>query len=91
MVNTDQEFLRIRAIDPWTLNLFERAAQFIYLIRPVLEVYSVSMANGGFNVPYGAYDRRYFDPRKSKGSIAFALADVEIKSGDFEFGDVWHY
>jgi DNA adenine methylase len=40
---------------------------------------------GGFNVPYGAYDRRYFDPENLE-AVASILADVELKFGDFEFG-----
>lgn len=85
MVNTDQEFLRIRAIDPWTLNLFERAAQFIYLNKTCFRGLFRVNGNGGFNVPYGAYDRRYFDPENLE-AVSFALANIEIKSGDFEFG-----
>ena len=85
MVNTDQEFLRIRSIDPWTLNLFERAAQFIYLNKTCFRGLFRVNGKGGFNVPYGAYDRRYFDPENLE-SVASILADVELKSGDFEFG-----
>lgn len=85
MVNTNQEFLRIRSIDPWTLNLFERAAQFIYLNKTCFRGLFRVNGRGGFNVPYGAYNRRYFDPDNLE-AVSLVLADVEIKSGDFEFG-----
>ena len=85
MVNTDQEFLRIRSVDPWTLNLFERAAQFIYLNKTCFRGLFRVNGSGGFNVPYGAYNRRYFDPENLE-AVSHILADTEIKSGDFEFG-----
>lgn len=85
MTNTDQEFLRIRSIDPWTLNLFERAAQFIYLNKTCFRGLFRVNSKGRFNVPYGAYNRRYYDPENLK-SVAKVLVDTEIKSGDFEFG-----
>ena len=85
MVNTDQEFLRIRSVDPWTLNLFERAAQFIYLNKTCFRGLFRVNGSGGFNVPYGAYNRRYYDAENLE-AVSFVLADAEIKSGDFEFG-----
>jgi DNA adenine methylase len=85
MVNTDQEFLRIRSIEPWTLNLFERAAQFIYLNKTCFRGLFRVNRSGKFNVPYGAYNRRYFDPENLE-AVSSALSGTEIKSGDFEFG-----
>jgi DNA adenine methylase len=85
MLNTHEEFLRIRAVDPWTLNLFERAAQFIYLNKTCFRGLFRVNGRGRFNVPYGAYNRRYYDAENLE-AVANMLADVEIKSGDFEFG-----
>lgn len=85
MVNTEEEFLKIRSIDPWTLSLFERAAQFIYLNKTCFRGLFRVNGKGGFNVPYGEYNRRYYDAENLE-AVSFVLADVEIKSGDFEFG-----
>jgi DNA adenine methylase len=85
MINTEQEFLRVRSVNPWTLNLFERAAQFIYLNKTCFRGLFRVNGNGGFNVPYGAYNRRYYDPANLK-AVAKALADAELKCCDFEFG-----
>ena len=85
MLNTHEEFLRIRDVDPWTLNLFERAAQFIYLNKTCFRGLFRVNGRGRFNVPYGAYNRRYYDAENLE-AVASMLADVEIKSGDFEFG-----
>lgn len=85
MVNTRKEFLRIRAIDPWTLDLFERAAQFIYLNKTCFRGLFRVNGNGVFNVPFGSYDRRYYDAENLE-AVAFMLANTDIKAGDFEFG-----
>jgi DNA adenine methylase len=38
---------------------------------------------GYFNVPYGEYDRRYYDPENLQG-VSELLSRVEIFHGDFE-------
>ena len=85
MINTNEEFLKIRAIDPWKLNLFERAAHFIYLNKTCFRGLFRVNSKGGFNAPYGAYNRRYYDPQNIEAVVSM-LSDVQIKSGDFEFG-----
>ena len=62
MVNTKEEFERIRAIQPDTLDLFQRAAHLIYLNKTCFRGLFRVNQKGQFNVPYGAYDRRYYDP-----------------------------
>ncbi|MBI5345535.1 MAG: Dam family site-specific DNA-(adenine-N6)-methyltransferase [Chlamydiae bacterium] len=85
MVNNNQEFLKIRSIDPWTLDLFERAAQFIFLNKTCFRGLFRVNSTGRFNVPYGAYNRRYYDSENLE-AVASMLTSAEIKSGDFELG-----
>jgi DNA adenine methylase len=83
MINTNHEFLRIRSINPWTLDLYERAAQFIYLNKTCFRGLFRVNQKGQFNVPYGVYDRRYYDAQNFE-AISLALSRAEIKSCDFE-------
>lgn len=82
MVNTREEFERIRRVDPSGLDPFQRAAHLIYLNKTCFRgLFRVNRA-GRFNVPYGAYDRRYYDP-DNLASVAACLRDVEIRYADF--------
>ena len=83
MVNTREEFERIRAIQPDTLDLFERAAHLIYLNKTCFRGLFRVNRKGQFNVPYGAYDRRYYDP-ENLGAVAACLRTTEIRRSDFE-------
>lgn len=83
--NTREDFLRIRALDPRSLPPVERAAQLVYLNKTCFRgLFRVNRA-GRFNVPYGEYDRRYFDPSNLE-RFASALQGVELRCGDFEEG-----
>jgi DNA adenine methylase len=83
--NTREEFLRLRALDPAALDPPRRAAHLIYLNKTCFRgLFRVNRA-GRFNVPYGAYDRRYFD-RANLEAFAEALRGVELRAGDFEAG-----
>lgn len=81
--NTKEEFLRIRGIHPRTLSAFGRAAHLIYLNKTCFRGLFRVNRQGWFNVPYGQYDRRYYDPVNLK-SVAEAFGDVEFRRGDFE-------
>ncbi len=81
--NTKQDYDRIRAISPETLDLFERAAHLIYLNKTCFRGLFRVNKLGMFNVPYGAYDRRYYDPENLE-AVARCLRRVEIRHGDFE-------
>lgn len=81
--NDRQEFHRIRGVDPATVPLVQRAAHFIYLNKTCFRgLYRVNKA-GRFNVPYGAYERRYYD-RSELEQTSRALASAEICCRDFE-------
>lgn len=83
MVNTRDEYERIRAIQPETLELAQRAAHLIYLNKTCFRgLFRVNKKNQ-FNVPYGAYDRRYYDPENLE-AVANCLGGVEIRRTDFE-------
>ncbi|MDA0933972.1 MAG: DNA adenine methylase [Planctomycetota bacterium] len=81
--NTKEDYLRIRAVPPESLAPATRAAHFIYLNKTGFRgLFRVNRA-GRFNVPYGAYDRRYYDPENLE-AVARRLGTVTIRRGDFE-------
>src|ERR1019366_9398270 len=83
MVNTREEYERIRAISPDSLDLYQRAAHLIYLNKTCFRGLFRVNQKGQFNVPYGAYDRRYYDP-DNLAAVAGCLRNVEIRYTDFE-------
>jgi len=83
LANTREEFERIRAIRPEEVGLHQRAAHLIYLNKTCFRGLFRVNRTGAFNVPYGAYDRRYYDPENLE-AVAQRLQGVEIRRGDFE-------
>ncbi|MFC1706730.1 DNA adenine methylase [Planctomycetota bacterium] len=83
--NTKADFLRIRQIDPGSRPRVERAAQLIYLNKTCFRGLFRVNRKGQFNVPYGNYRRRYYDP-ENLAAVSQALRSVEIRHGDFELG-----
>lgn len=81
--NTKEDYLQIRSLNPWELSIERRAAHFIYLNKTCFRGLFRVNRKGQFNVPYGAYDRRYYDPENLK-SVSATLAHTTILSGDFE-------
>ncbi len=81
--NTKDDYLRIRAIAPGALDLAARAAQFIYLNKTCFRGLFRVNQKGQFNVPYGAYERRYYDPQ-NLAAASLALSGVTILRGDYE-------
>lgn len=81
--NTKEEYLRLRSILPATLPLFQRAAHLIYLNKTCFRGLFRVNRQGQFNVPYGQYTRRYYDPANLR-AVAEALRGVEFRRGDFE-------
>lgn len=85
MANTRDEYLRIRARPPESLAPPLRAAQFIYLNKTGFRGLFRVNGDGRFNVPWGAYRRRTYDPEVLAAAAA-ALRGVELRRGDFESG-----
>jgi DNA adenine methylase len=83
--NTREDYLRIRAIDPRRLGPVRRAAHLVYLNKTCFRGLFRVNRQGRFNVPYGAYARRYFDPANLL-RFAARLQGVEIRCGDFASG-----
>lgn len=83
LINTREEYERIRAIQPHTLDLFQRAAHLIYLNKTCFRGLFRVNKKGHFNVPYGAYERRYYHLENLE-SVASCLHHVEIRRADFE-------
>lgn len=81
--NTKLDYLRIRAIPPKSLNLVERAAHFVYLNKTCFRGLFRVNRQGQYNVPYGAYDRRYYDPANLEAA-SIALSGTTILRGDYE-------
>jgi len=81
--NTKDEYMRIRRILPGTLPLIERAAHLVYLNKTCFRGLFRVNRQGQFNVPYGQYNRRYYDPGNLR-AVAEVLKNVEIRRGDFE-------
>ena len=81
--NTKADFLRIRRMSPQRLEPFQQAAHLIYLNKTCFRgLYRVNR-QGQFNVPYGAYQRRYFDPDELRMLSEF-LKKVDLRRCDFD-------
>jgi DNA adenine methylase len=83
LVNTKEEYMRIRKVRHTTLPLVQRAAHLIYLNKTCFRGLFRVNRQGQFNVPYGQYDRRYYDLENVRAA-AEQLKEVEIRRGDFE-------
>jgi len=81
--NTKEHFLEIRQQSRVVQCPFKRAAFFIYLNKTCFRgLFRVNQRNE-FNVPYGDYDRRYYDPENLE-AVAESLAHVHFCTSDFE-------
>lgn len=81
--NTKDDYMKIRRVLPGTLPLYERAANLVYLNKTCFRGLFRVNRHGQFNVPYGQYSRRYYDPANLR-AVAEVLQSVEIRRGDFE-------
>lgn len=78
-------YYRLRAQDPWTLSLPERAARMIYLNKTGYNgLYRVNK-QGRFNVPFGRYKHPNYKDFANLRAVAQALRRAELVCSSFEF------
>lgn len=83
--NSKEEFLKIRKVRVEELDVICQAAYFIYLNKTCFRGLFRVNKKGMFNVPYGQYDRRYYNPDNLQAVSSF-LQNIKIRTGDFELG-----
>lgn len=78
------EYYRIRALDPGSLDRAERAARLIYLNKTGYNgLFRVNRA-GKFNVPFGRYKKVNFCDEENLRAAARALKNAHLDVVDFE-------
>ncbi|MDX8054814.1 Dam family site-specific DNA-(adenine-N6)-methyltransferase [Lentzea sp. BCCO 10_0798] len=82
MPNTREYFEEVRRQDVDQLDAIERAARVIYLNKTSFRGLWRVNQKGKFNVPYGAYDRPYYNP-STLLTASKLLQGVEIRESDF--------
>lgn len=81
--NTKDDYYSIREASSSETNRWKKAAYFVYLNKTCFRgLYRVNR-DDEFNVPYGAYDRRYYSP-ENLAEVARAISEVKFDSLDFE-------
>ncbi|MFE4056033.1 Dam family site-specific DNA-(adenine-N6)-methyltransferase [Streptomyces sp. NPDC059096] len=83
MPNSREFYNAERSKSPEDLSDFDRAARVIYLNKTGFRGLWRVNRKGGFNVPYGAYDRPYYN-RSTLLAASSALQSAEIQHRDFE-------
>jgi len=82
MTNTREYFEIVRRRDPRTLTTAERAARVIYLNKTGFRGLWRVNKRGQFNVPYGAYDRPYYNQQRLLGAST-ALRSATVRHADY--------
>lgn len=84
MTNSREYFELVRSRDARTLSVLERAARVVYLNKTAFRGLWRVNRRGGFNVPYGAYDRPYYNESTFRSAAAIlARSEVRIQHGDY--------
>ena len=81
--NTEDYYYKIRSNDVSKLDLVEKASHFIYLNKTCFRGLFRVNKKGQFNVPYGRYQRKYFDRNEILTTSEY-LRNIEIRCGDYE-------
>ncbi len=82
--NTEEEYYRIRRINPDTLGVNQRAARFIYLNWLCFNGLFRCNLKGEFNVPYSHEPNKKIDNWELLKATSLKLQKATIKHGDFE-------
>ena len=83
MPNTKPYFLEVRKQDPRSLSDIERSARVIYLNKTCFRgIWRVNL-KGGFNVPYGAYDRPLYNEETMRNAASL-LSRAKVKHQSYE-------
>lgn len=82
MPNTREHYMQVRRINPEQLTPSERASRVIYLNKTAFRGLWRVNRNGEFNVPYGQYERPYYN-RDNLIRASKALAQAVIRRADF--------
>ncbi|MEM8528245.1 MAG: Dam family site-specific DNA-(adenine-N6)-methyltransferase [Bacteroidota bacterium] len=80
--NTEEDYYKIRALEPTSLSEMERAARFIYLNKTCFNgLYRVNK-KGKFNVPYGKRSKVVFDEERLRNASKI-LAGTKILHANY--------
>jgi DNA adenine methylase len=83
-VHDQDEYYRIRSLDPKTLDTSERAARMIFLNKTGYNgLYRVN-SRGEVNVPFGRYKKPNFCDEEGLRAASRALSRVTLVVGDFD-------
>ncbi len=82
--NEKEYYYQVRAQNPQSLSVVERAARFIFLNKTCYNgLYRVN-SQGRFNVPFGNYKNPRICNEEGLRSASLALQNVQILAADFE-------
>lgn len=84
MTISEEEYYRVRALDPSKLKEVQRAARFVYLNRLCFNGLYRTNKKGQFNVPYGGKKCGAMPDRKALILCSEALKNTRLISGSFE-------
>lgn len=76
-------FYKMRAINPATLTIAERAARFIYLNRTCFNGLYRESSKGIFNAPFGRYTNPLICDEENLHKVKRALSAASVKCQDF--------
>ncbi len=82
MVNTPEAYIEYRKMPPSKMDIWHRAAHLIYLNKTCFRGLFRVNKRGEFNVPYGNYKRRYYNPQNLE-AVSRVLQHVKLACNDY--------